>query len=195
MEEGQLSKKDIRENVIRTLGQMSADELNIKYKEIEEQLFYFANFLESRIVLLYIEKQGEVKGRDIVTRSYQYNKIVVLPAFDPVTHRMSLLKVDDPKKELKKGPRGILQPDPKICNEVPIECIDIAIIPGIAYDEKGGRIGSGEGYYDRLIPELAATTRKVALALEDQIVPLVPMESHDRYVDIIISEKRVIYKI
>ena len=195
MEEGQLSKKDIRESVIKRLRQMSTDELAEKYKKVEEQLFSFANFLESRIVLFYIEKPGEVKGRDIVDRSYDYNKIVVLPAFDPATHTMRLLKVDDPGKDLKKGPRGILEPDPKKCNAVPIECIDIAIIPGIAYDEKGGRIGTGEGYYDRLIPELAVTTRKVALSLEDQIVPLVPMESHDRYVDIVISEKRVIYKI
>lgn len=195
MEEGQLSKEDIRKKMVGTLSQVPTDELNLKYKLIEDQLFSFANFLEARIVLLYLEKPGEVKGRSLVNRSYDYNKIVVLPAFDPATHRMRLLKVDDPKNELKKGPRGILEPDPKICNEVPIECIDIAIIPGIAYDEKGGRIGSGEGYYDRLIPELAITTRKVALALEKQIVPLVPMESHDRYVDIIISEERIIYKI
>ena len=174
---------------------MSADELAEKYRKIEERLFGFANFLESRIVLFYIDKPGEVRGRDIVDRSYHYSKIVVLPAFDPATHTMRLLKVDNPRKDLKKGPRGILEPDPKKCNTVPIECIDIAIIPGIAYDEKGGRIGSGEGYYDRLIPDLAVTTRKVALSLEDQIVPLVPMESHDRYVDIIISDKRVIYKI
>jgi len=195
MEEGQLSKEDIREVVSQKLHGTPADELDLKYKKIEDQLFGFANFLESRIILLYVEKRNEVKSRDILDRSYHYNKIVVLPAFYPATHTMRLMKVDNPKQDLKKGPRGILEPDPKKCNEVPIECIDIAIIPGLAYDEKGGRIGSGEGYYDRLIPELAVTTRKVALSTEDQIVPLVPMESHDRFVDIIISEKRVIYKI
>ena len=195
MEEGQLSKQDIRDTILKKLNQMPADELARKYTQIETQLFEFANFLESRIVLLYLEKPGEVHSRNIVEQAYRFNKIVVLPAFDTATRAMRMLKLDDPKKDLKKGPRGIMEPDPKKCNEVPIECIDIAIIPGIAYDEKGGRIGSGEGYYDRLIPELAVTTRKVALSLEDQIVPMVPMESHDRYVDIIISEKRVIYKI
>lgn len=195
MEEGQLSKKELRESVALKLKEMSADERHMKNKQIEEQLFEFANFLESRIVLLYIEKPGEVHGRDIVDRAYSYNKIVVLPTFDTTNHVMRMLKVDDPKRDLKKGTRGILEPNPHTCNEVPIECIDIAIIPGIAFDEKGGRIGSGEGYYDRLIPELAVTTRKVALSMEDQIVPMVPMESHDRFVDIIISEKRVIYKI
>ena len=65
----------------------------------------------------------------------------------------------------------------------------------MALDEKGGRIGSGNGYYDRLIPRLAITTRKVALAFEEQIIPQVPIESHDKHVDIIITENRVIYKI
>ncbi len=195
MEEGQVSKEDIRGNIAETLDRISPEALDSKYSRIEAQLFEFANFLESRIVLLYMAKPGEARSRAIVDRAYQYNKIVVLPAFDPDTCGMRLLKVDDPKKDLVKGSRGILEPNPKKCNEVPIECIDIAVVPGLAFDEKGGRIGSGEGYYDRLIPRLAVTTRKVALSLEDQIVPMVPMESHDRYVDIIISEKRVIYKI
>ena len=94
-----------------------------------------------------------------------------------------------------KTPRGVLEPITGRCKTVPIASIDIAIIPGIAFDEKGGRIGSGDGYYDRLIPRLSITTRKVALAFECQIVQQVPMESHDKHVDIIITEKRIIYKI
>jgi 5-formyltetrahydrofolate cyclo-ligase len=76
-----------------------------------------------------------------------------------------------------------------------MECIDIAVIPCIAVDEKGGRLGAGDGHYDRLIPQLPITTRKVALSLEDQIVPQIPTESHDKHVDIIITDKRTIYKI
>ena len=105
------------------------------------------------------------------------------------------MKVDQFPKELMPGPRGVLEPDPSQCKIVPLERVDIAIIPGLAFDEKGGRIGSGKGYYDRLIPKLAITTRKVALTLEEQIVPQVPMESHDKHVDIIITDKRIIYKI
>ena len=119
----------------------------------------------------------------------------ILPAFDTIKYQMKLMKVDNLDTDLILGPRNILEPDPSRCHIVPIECIDIAIIPGVAFDEKGGRIGSGDGYYDRLIPKLSITTRKVALALESQIIPLVHMESHDKYVDIIITEKRIIYKI
>ena len=108
---------------------------------------------------------------------------------------MTPMKVDHPEKDLITGPRGILQPDRGRCKAVPLDCIDIAIVPAVAMDEKGGRIGSGDGYYDRLIPDLPVTTRKVGLVFEGQLVPQVPMEAHDRHVDIIITEKRVVYKI
>jgi 5-formyltetrahydrofolate cyclo-ligase len=136
-----------------------------------------------------------VKSAEIIRRTFDQNKIVVLPLVKTDTKKFKLFKIDDFAKDLKPGQNGILQPDPGRCRTVPIDCIDIAIIPGIAFDEKGGRIGSGDGYYDRLIPHLPVTTRKVALALDYQIIPQVPIDSHDKHVDIIITDKRIIYKI
>ena len=195
MEEIREKKQEIRNEINRLIGQWPPDVLAAKTKGIEERLFEFANYLEARIALLYAPVAPEVPTLEIIKRSYMYNKIVVLPAFDPHNYRMTLMKVDDPEKDLVEGPRGSLEPNPKRCKAVPIDCLDIAIIPGLAMDEKGGRIGTGKGYYDRLIPDLPITTRKVGLVFEDQIVPIVPMESHDRHVDIIVTEKRIIYKI
>lgn len=195
MEEIQLKKSELREEISKKVAALSATEISEKTKAIETRLFDFANFLESKIALMYVNNNGEVHTGNILRRTYDYGKIVVLPAFNAENYDMTLLKVDNLDKDLQEGPRGILEPDETRCKIVPIERIDIAIIPAIALDEKGGRIGSGEGYYDRLIPRLAITTRKVALALEQQIVPQIPIESHDKHVDIIITEDRVIYKI
>jgi 5-formyltetrahydrofolate cyclo-ligase len=158
-------------------------------------LFEFANFLEAKIVLLYVNNKTELKSGNIIKRCFDHNKIVILPAFDIKKHKIKLMKVDDPDNDLITGPKGILEPDINRCKIVPVDCIDLAIIPGVAFDEKGGRIGTGEGYYDRFIPKLSATTRKVALALECQIIQQVPVESHDKHVDIIITDERIIYKI
>ena len=195
MEEIQLKKSELREEISKKVAALSAKEISLKTKAIETRLFDFANFLESKIALMYVNNNGEVHTGNILRRAYDYGKIVVLPAFNTENYDMTLLKVDNLDKDLQEGPRGILEPNEIRCKIVPIERIDIAIIPAIALDEKGGRIGSGEGYYDRLIPRLAITTRKVALALEQQIVPQIPIESHDKHVDIIITEDRVIYKI
>ncbi len=195
MDEIRETKDEIRDKIVKTLAPLTENEVEEKTRRIENRLFEFANFLEANIVLLYINSTSEVNSREILKRCFDYNKIVILPAFDTTKYEMKLMKVDNLDTDLTLGPRGILEPDSSRCNVAPIECIDIAIIPGVAFDEKGGRIGSGDGYYDRLIPKLSITTRKVALAFESQIIPIVHMESHDRYVDIIITEKRIIYKI
>jgi len=195
MEEIGAAKIQIREDISQMISALSENQISEKTMAIEARLFEFANFLESRIVLLYVNGEYEVQTEKIIKRSYNYNKIVVLPAFDPEKFEMNLMKVDHFAKELVPGPRNVLEPDPNQCKPVPMERIDIAIIPGLAFDEKGGRIGSGRGYYDRLIPKLAITTRKVALTFEEQIVPQIPMESHDKHVDIIITDQRIIYKI
>ena len=195
MEEIRPTKDDIRRNIEEALASLSDKEIKNKTQKIEKRLFEFANFLEANIVLLYINSNCEVNSLEIIKRCLNYKKIVILPAFVPTKYEMKLMKIDNLDTDLTYGSRNILEPDPNHCNVVPIECIDIAIIPGVAFDEKGGRIGSGDGYYDRLIPKLPITTRKVALTFEDQIVPQIQMEAHDRHVDIIITEKRIIYKI
>jgi 5-formyltetrahydrofolate cyclo-ligase len=195
MEEIQVTKSQIRTDIADALAALSEKEIAEKTNAIEKRLFDFANFLEAKVALLYANNSNEVGTKNILARTHAYNKIIVLPAFNTDTFAMTLMKVDALEKDLTAGPRGVFEPNPDRCKVVPIERIDIAIIPAVALDEKGGRIGSGEGYYDRLIPELSITTRKVALAFEEQIIPQIPIESHDKHIDIIITDKRIIYKI
>ncbi len=195
MDEIQEKKFSIRKDTQKYLDALDEQKRVKKTEAIAKRLFEFANFLESKIVLFYMNKKHEILTLDMIKISFELGKILVLPAFDAGKHEMQLFKVDNIDTDLKKGPRAVLEPNPDVCKMVPIEYIDLAIIPGIAFDEKGGRIGYGEGYYDRLIPKLSITTRKVAFALENQIVQQIPMESHDKFVDIIITENRIIYKI
>ena len=195
MEEISAAKIQIRDDIANTISALSESEIIEKTAAVENRLFAFANFLESKIALLYLGGNLEVQTDSIIQKAYSYNKIVVLPAFDPENYKMKLMKVDAFEQELIPGPRGVLEPDASKCKVVPMDRIDIAILPGLAFDEKGGRIGMGTGYYDRLVPRLDITTRKVALTFEEQIIPQAPMESHDKHVDIIITDKRIIYKI
>lgn len=195
MEEIREKKREIREEIARRIAALTPETVIEKTKEIENRLFEFANFLESRIVLLYTTLKPEVESVEIIRRSYQYNKIVVLPAFNADNRKIRLYKVDNPDRDLVQGSRGNLEPNPRLCKSVPLDCLDLAIIPGVAMDEKGGRVGSGQGFYDRLIPDLPLTTRKVGLVFEAQILPNIPMEGHDKHLDIVVTENRIIYKI
>lgn len=195
MDEVQERKRKIRLDIAKKLDAFSESELKKKTLRVERRLFDFANFIESKIPLLYIGHPHEVNTWGIIRQCVSMDKILVLPVVNSNKIKLILKKIDDLDADLKKGPGGIHEPNLDRCKTVPVDRVDIAVIPGIALDEKGGRLGSGDGYYDRLIPKLAPTTRKVALAFEDQIVQQIPMQAHDKHVDIIITEKRVIYKI
>ena len=195
MEDSQGTKEELRQQAVAAVGRLTKSERAAKTRAVEERLFDFANFLEAHIVMMYLPGEGEIDTRAMIASAFKYNKIVVLPVFDPEGKEARLFKVDNLKADLRNGPRGGGEPDPGRCKQVPLDVVDIAIVPAIALDEKGGRIGTGAGDYDRLIPLLAITTRKVALAFEEQILPQIPMESHDKFVDIIISDQRIIYKI
>jgi len=76
--------------------------------------------------------------------------------------------------------------------EVSLDTVDLIIVPGIAFDYAGHRIGHGMGYYDRLLSENIKAI-KIALAFEQQLVEEIPTEHHDVSVDMIITEKRIIH--
>ena len=194
MDEIKEEKLEISNDIVKKLESFSKDDVSRKSREIENRLYEFANFVEAHVVLLYISSPGEVNTRHIIQHCFAQNKIVVIPFFDPKGKKANLLKISNLKTDIIDTEQGPM-PDPSRCRVVPVNSIEIALIPGLVYDEKGARIGLGVGSYEKLIPKLPATTRKVSLAFEDQIIQQVPKGAIDRYVDIIITEERTIYKI
>jgi 5-formyltetrahydrofolate cyclo-ligase len=73
-----------------------------------------------------------------------------------------------------------------------VDRLDLVVVPGVAFDPQGNRLGWGAGYYDRLLAQVRADAPIVALAFECQIVPAIPPESHDVPVDVIVTEQRII---
>lgn len=187
-------KSDILDEIDQKLGVFSPEEMTQKHKKIEDRLFELANFVEAKTALLYIRRGSELDTISILKRCFDRKKIVVIPLFNPERRTLKLLKIENIDSDLVKGPEGVLVPNASKCKSVPIDHIDIAVIPGSAFDEKGGRIGSGQGY-TKLMPKLPLTTRKISIAYEEQVTGPIPVESRNRNVDIIITDQRVIYKI
>ncbi|OEU49281.1 MAG: 5-formyltetrahydrofolate cyclo-ligase [Desulfobacterales bacterium S3730MH5] len=194
MEDIKAKKAQIRGTILAVRDALSKQERSEKSAVIMGRLFEFANFVEARMVLFYMSYGSEVDTEPMVRKVLELEKMVALPLTDKKKGRIVPFKIENLDRDIRPR-RGIREPIPDRCKQIPVEQINLAIIPGVAFDGRGGRIGYGRGFYDRFIPELDITTRKVALAFECQMATQVPMESHDRYVDIIITEKRIIYKI
>jgi 5-formyltetrahydrofolate cyclo-ligase len=195
MEDIKALKKEIRRQTLQFRNTLSKKERAEKSVAISERLFSLANFLEAKAALFYVANKSEVATEDMIRGSLVYGKAVAVPRTNTKERIIVPFKIEDFDQDLIPGYKGILEPDPSRTKGFPVDQIDIAIIPGVAFDTKAGRIGQGGGFYDRLIPTLNITTRKVALGFECQIVQQIPMESHDKHVDIIITEDRTIYKI
>ena len=120
---------------------------------------------------------------------------VICLALSDAKNAINLYKISNYNKDLILSENDILEPDPEKCKKITLDEVDIAIIPGLAFDDKGGRVGFGNNYYAKMITKLPETCRKVSLAYEEQIVDQIQMESRKFTIDIIITDKRVIYKI
>ena len=189
------SKKSVLAEISEKLARFTKDEMAEKQAQIEQNLLEFANFMEAQLARLYIERSSEIPTGNIIKKSLDIKKGIVLPAFSDARHAINLLRIHNVATDLVKGDQGRLEPDPETCKKVTLDQIDIAVIPGLAFDEKGGRLGFGEGYYNRLIAKLPETTRKISIAFEGQVADHVQMESRKFNLDIIITDKRIIYKI
>ncbi|MGD9731756.1 MAG: 5-formyltetrahydrofolate cyclo-ligase [Desulfamplus sp.] len=195
MNETKISKKSLIGEVLEKMSMLTQEEREAKQKAVESNLLSFANFLEAEFVLLYIQRSTELPTERIIRTSLDVRKGIVLPAYSESRHSITLLRINNYDADIIRTESDILEPDPNVCKKIPLDMIDVAMIPGLAFDEKGGRVGFGDGFYNRLISKLPETTRKVAIAFEEQLVEHIPMESRKYNLDIIITDKRTIFKI
>jgi len=147
----------------------------------------------ARAVMVYIPFRGEVPTERIIAACLSQGKTVTAPVTLRTERRLLPLRVSGNPGELRPGEYGISEPDPDRCEPFPPEFLDLVVIPGVAFDERGGRLGYGGGYYDRFLEAEAPAALRAALAFETQLssVPL-PLGDHDTLMDFIFTEARVI---
>jgi 5-formyltetrahydrofolate cyclo-ligase len=113
---------------------------------------------------------------------------LVLPRVDRARRRLELHRVADLAADLRPGVWGIAEPDPARCPPAALDAIAFALVPGVAFDPRGGRLGYGAGYYDRLLAAWPAPPPLVAAAFTVQVVDEVPVGPGDRPVDRVVTE-------
>ena len=150
-------------------------------------------FAEARTVLLYASAfPEEIDTRPFVRFAFESGKRVILPRVNEGLRRLDLVAVEnDGAGGLVAGRLGIPEPRPDAVVVDP-RAIDWAMVPGLAFDEWGGRLGRGGGYYDRLLPTLRDDCARWALIYDEQWVQRVPVEPHDARMDGVMSDARTV---
>ncbi len=141
-------------------------------------------------IMIYVDVRDEVRTRKGIAKLRSQRKTVVVPwCVDEL--ELALFRHESPD-ELERGRFGIDEPSPALRTlagrVVNSAALDVAFVPGVAFDRTGGRIGYGRGYFDRLLSQTRPDTLFVGLAFECQLVEQVPMEPHDRRMDVVVTE-------
>lgn len=133
--------------------------------------------------------KGEIPTRKILSHTITSGKILVMPRMTDAMGALEHIKVSDLDR-LSKGKWGIMEPETD--EMVPSDSIDLVIVPGLAADKKGNRMGYGKGYYDRFLSHL--TQCKSVMILPDEFIcDYVPVNSHDVPVNALISESGIVF--
>ncbi len=143
-------------------------------------------FQKARGIGAFASTPSEINTYPLLEGTLGLGKKLYLPKVSPDKTHFEYYQVGD-FKNLSVGPFGILEPPGS--HPAPWEEIDLALVPGLAFDSQGHRLGFGKGYYDRVLPLLKKTALTVGLGYSFQIVEQVPSEPHDILLKAILSEK------
>jgi len=179
-----------KETLSRRSGLPEADR-SAKSAEIVKKIKSMPSYQQARTVMLYLDFRGEVETTALVEDTLAAGKRVVVPVCNP-DKTITPTELKDLRLDLTIGTWGIREPMPDRCQPVdPLE-IDLVLVPGVAFDSKGNRLGYGAGYYDRFVLRLRPNVPLVALAFELQILPELQPDPHDRPMNMVVTEDRVI---
>jgi 5-formyltetrahydrofolate cyclo-ligase len=177
-----LTKRKIRSKILLRLKTQKEESREIKSKAILIKLFRTLVFKKAKKVMFYISFDGEVDTTEMIEETRRLGKIVAVPAcrekgiIYPTLLSRNML--------LRKGPYGVAEPAVK--RRIYLPKIDLVIVPGVAFDKRGNRLGRGKGCYDRFLKKIPARTPTLGLAFDFQILPSLPTTTHD------VSVKKVI---
>lgn len=178
------AKNDLRNRLEEKRRILQPDQRDAESSAIVERLAALPAFQEAKVVLAYYPFRNEVNIRALL-EEYKDAKVILLPVVKP-HHRMELRQYTG-RSCLHRGTFGIPEPEGKAYRGK----IDLVIVPGVGFDEDLHRLGRGGGYYDRFLDKYPRVP-KVAVAYDFQVVPAVPVDRHDKKVDLVVTPSRLL---
>jgi 5-formyltetrahydrofolate cyclo-ligase len=185
-------KKQLRNEVIKERNALTPLQAAEKSTAIINRLLALDEYLNAGIIMVYLDFRNEVGTGDLVTRAMADEKSVAVPVTDTAKRLLTPSLILNFPDDLHPGPWGIPEPKPGAVRPLDPENLDLVIVPGVAFDTAGYRIGYGGGFYDRFLSRTVKGTIFIGLAFELQIRPHVFPGPYDIPVHIVLTEDRSI---
>ncbi|MEE9412007.1 MAG: 5-formyltetrahydrofolate cyclo-ligase [Methylococcales bacterium] len=161
-------------------------------------LLALPEYRSAKTIFWYIHCRSEVRTLSLNPEILEDQaKSIVIPycTLDQYNHPMLGLWKLDKLDELEPGMWNIPEPPQQrrteTCKQISMQQINLVVVPGVGFDRRGGRLGNGKGYYDRILAKLKDKAILVGIGYESQLFDVVPMDAHDIYLDKLVTEKAV----
>ncbi|HET6229979.1 MAG TPA: 5-formyltetrahydrofolate cyclo-ligase [Longimicrobiaceae bacterium] len=184
------SKDAVRAEARARLRAIPPAERAVAEREIARRVWTVPEIAAARTLLVFASLPGEVHTDEIAAEARRRGIVVTYPRCLPETRELALHRVLSPD-ELRAGLYGIREPDADACPLVATEEIDAALVPGLAWDRRGQRLGRGAGYYDRLFASPSWRGFRCGLFFAAQEVPAVPADPWDIPLGSVVTEREV----
>ncbi len=177
-------KTEIRKTLIKKLAELSSETLQDYSERIEAALYNHPKWVKAKTIGVTVSRGNEVSTHQIIKKAWAEDKRVTVPKCVPLTKALDFRELRH-FDQLESVYYGLMEPDPEKTASIDKSHIDLIIVPGIAYDPLGFRIGYGGGYYDRFLADYRGDV--LAVAYSEQMIQRVPEEIHDKPVQTIIT--------
>jgi 5-formyltetrahydrofolate cyclo-ligase len=142
---------------------------------------------DARSILFYAPLPDELDVWPLLTDAIALGKTVFLPRFDAEQNHYAVCQINDAVRDIGTGKFGIREPNGR-CARISLKRLDLILVPGIAFDLQGHRLGRGRGFYDRLLAVLPGPA--CGVAFDQQIVSRIPVGPHDVHLSCILTPTR-----
>ena len=185
-----LTKPQLRAEIKQALSAMPADTAAAKSRRACRMLADLDEFRSAAAIMLYMPIPHEIDCIPAVLAAWQQAKTVLVPKVDPGHRQMMAVRCESMDDEMVTGSYGIREPARS--EPWPVENIDLIVVPALAYDRKGNRLGRGGGFYDHFLAQPGVRAVKCGLAFAEQVAEEVPTTANDWPVDLIVTDKEVL---
>ncbi len=187
-----MDRKQLRREWLAERDLLNAAQRRSKSEQIQALLLKQPGIVKAKHLFIYVHFRSEVETLTLIEHCLAAGKKVSVPVTLRKESRLLAVQITDPATQLKPGCFGIPEPTEKQIARATVDPtqIDAVLVPGSVFDPLGGRLGYGGGYYDRFLTQDAPQARRIGLAYALQVVKQVPMEDHDQYMDMIITEQQ-----
>lgn len=177
MSESQPTKSTIRKHLRAVLDGMSEEARHTKSLSACSLVSSSAEFQAARVVMVYVSTSAEVDTASLALRAWQAGKTVVVPKVSWDQRRMLPVEITSLNTGMTTTGPGVREPIAG--NPMPVEFIDLVIVPGLGFTKTGYRIGRGMGFYDRFLAQSNFVGLSCGLAFTEQIIDDLPVLDHD----------------